>query len=75
MDNAYQKVHESSICRGYAVHILLGYIRDSAFKQGIDNVIKGTRDDGFESEALALCLYDDWEIWNDKRMKLFDTKE
>lgn len=75
MDNTYQKVHKSCICREYAVHILLGYIRDSAFKQGIDSVIKDTRDDGFEDEALALCLLKDWEIWNDKRMKLFNAKE
>ena len=75
MDNTYQKVHESCICREYAVHILLGYIRDSAFKQGIDSVIKDTRDDGLEYDALPLCLLKDWEIWDKARNEMFDNEE
>ena len=75
MDNTYQKVHESCICREYAVHILLGYIRDSAFKQGIDSVIKDTRDAGLEDVAIPLCLFEDWEIWDKARSEMFDNEE
>lgn len=75
MDDVTKKLHESLICREYAVHILLGYIYDNAFRRGIDKVIKDTKASDIHDMALALCLCDDWEIWNDNRMKLFNTKE
>lgn len=75
MDNTYQEMHESCICREYAVHILLGYILDSAFKQGIDSIIKDTRDAGLADAALPLCLCTDWEIWDKARSEMFDNEE